>query len=148
MSVDEAVCYVPRAGSLHAEYRRKVRTMARGLSTLWYERSLLNPFRYGRFAWMLASHKLIRWFVWLTWPAALAGLVLLTLAWPVLWPVTLVAGAVLALGWIGWRMARSGRTLGPLAPAAYVLAGAVAGFNAWTQALRGRRHAIWEPTRR
>jgi len=148
VSVDEAVCYVPRAGSLHAEYRRKVRTMARGLSTLWYERSLLNPFRYGRFAWMLASHKLIRWFVWLTWPAALAGLVLLTLAWPVLWPVTLVAGAVLALGWIGWRMARSGRTLGPLAPAAYVLAGAVAGFNAWTQALRGRRHAIWEPTRR
>lgn len=148
VSVDEAVCYVPRAGSLDAEYRRKVRTMARGLSTLWYERSLLNPFRYGRFAWMLASHKLIRWFVWLTWPAALAGLVLLTLAWPALWPVTALAGAVLAVGWMGWWMSRAGRTPGPLAPAAYGVAGAWAGFNAWMQALRGRRHAIWEPTRR
>lgn len=148
VSVDEAVCYVPRAASLDAEYRRKVRTMARGLSTLWYERALLNPFRYGRFAWMLASHKLIRWLVWLTWPAALVGLVLLTLARPALWPVSAGAVVLLALGWIGWRISRDGKAPGVLTPAAYAVAGAVAGFNAWMQALRGRRTATWEPTRR
>jgi len=148
VSVDEAVCYVPRAASLDAEYRRKMRTMARGLSTLWYERAVLNPFRYGRFAWMLASHKLIRWLVWLTWPAALVGLGLLTLAWPGLWPVAAGVAAMLVLGWIGWRMSRDERTPGLLAPAAYAVAAAVAGFNAWMHALRGRRHAIWEPTRR
>ncbi|MFW6040031.1 MAG: glycosyltransferase [Gemmatimonadota bacterium] len=148
VSVDEAVCYVPRAGSLDTEYRRKVRTMARGLSTLWYERSLLNPFRYGRFAWMLASHKLIRWLVWLTWPAALVGLALLSLRWPGLWPMAVAVGGVLAIGWAGWRSSRRGELPGPVAAAAYAVAGAVAGFSAWMQALRGRRHAIWEPTRR
>lgn len=148
VSVDEAVCYVPRAGSLDAEYRRKVRTMARGLSTLWYERSVLNPFRYGRFAWMLASHKLIRWLVSLTWPAALAGLALLALACAVLWPVPAAAALVLGAGLVGWRMSRGRRTPGRLATVSYAVAGAVAGFNAWMQALRGRRTAIWEPTRR
>ena len=61
VSVNEAVCYVPRIRSLHGEYRRKVRTLVRGLETLWYKRALLNPLRYGAFAWMLASHKLVRW---------------------------------------------------------------------------------------
>src|SRR5205814_5211215 len=35
VSVPEAVCFVPRGASLRQEYRRKVRTMARGLRTLW-----------------------------------------------------------------------------------------------------------------
>ena len=148
VSVDEAVCYVPRAASLDAEYRRKVRTMARGLSTLWYERALLNPFRYGRFAWMLASHKLIRWLVWLTWPAALVGLVMLAVAWPALWPLPAAAAAGLALGWAGWKLGAKRERPGLLSLPAYAVAGAVAGFDAWVQALRGRRLAVWEPTRR
>ena len=150
VSVDQAVCYVPRAGSLDAEYRRKARTMARGLSTLWYKRSLLNPFRYGRFAWMLASHKLIRWLVWLAWPGALVGLALLTLAWPALWPLFVAVMVVLGAGWVGWAISRE-RGRGPpgfLALPAYAVAGAAAGFSAWMLALGGRRIAIWEPTRR
>src|SRR6266566_3734755 len=58
VSVPEAVCYVPRSTSLRREYRRKVRTMARGLRTLWHKRILLNPSRHLLFAWMLWSHKL------------------------------------------------------------------------------------------
>src|SRR5207245_7201651 len=45
VSVPAAVCYVPRSNSLRREYRRKVRTMARGLRTLWHKRSLLSPRR-------------------------------------------------------------------------------------------------------
>ena len=63
ISVHEAVCFVSRTPSLRDEYRRKVRTMTRGLETLFYKRQLLNPFRYGWFAWMLFSHKLCRWLV-------------------------------------------------------------------------------------
>ncbi|MGH7690608.1 MAG: glycosyltransferase, partial [Gemmatimonadaceae bacterium] len=34
VSVPDAICYVPQSTSLRKEYRRKVRTMARGLATL------------------------------------------------------------------------------------------------------------------
>src|SRR2546426_11098991 len=71
VSVPAAICYVPRSSSLRREYRRKVRTMARGLRTLWHKRSLLNPRRHGLFAWMLWSHKVCRWLVpWMALPAA------------------------------------------------------------------------------
>jgi cellulose synthase/poly-beta-1,6-N-acetylglucosamine synthase-like glycosyltransferase len=43
VSVPEATCLVPRTPSLHKEYRRKVRTITRGIQTLWYKRFLLNP---------------------------------------------------------------------------------------------------------
>ena len=63
VSVDDAICYVPRTPSHRREYRRKVRTMAQGLETLRLGRALLDPFRFGLFAWMLLSHKLCRWLV-------------------------------------------------------------------------------------
>lgn len=148
VSVDQAVCYVPRAGSLDREYRRKVRTMARGLSTLWHERELLNPLRFGRFAWMLASHKLIRWLVWLTWPAAVAGLGVLAWTDPRFWPLAAAVGVAMAVGWVGWRWSRRGPAPRMLALPGYALAGAVAGFAAWMRALRGAQLAVWEPTRR
>ena len=61
VTVNAAICYVPRTSRLRAEYRRKVRTMARGMETLFFKRPLLNPFRYPLFAWMLFSHKVCRW---------------------------------------------------------------------------------------
>src|SRR5690606_9975516 len=45
VSVDDATCLVPRSGSLGREYRRKVRTMTRGMRTLWFKRHLMNPMR-------------------------------------------------------------------------------------------------------
>ena len=45
------------------EFDRKVRTVVRGMTVLFAERSLLNPFRYGLFSWQLFSHKLARWTV-------------------------------------------------------------------------------------
>jgi glycosyltransferase involved in cell wall biosynthesis len=45
------------------EFDRKVRTVLRGISVLARNRRMLNPLRYGIFAWQLASHKLCRWLV-------------------------------------------------------------------------------------
>ena len=45
VSVPQAICYVPRGRSLHQEYRRKVRTITRGLATLASKGGLLNPMR-------------------------------------------------------------------------------------------------------
>ena len=148
VSVDEAICLVPRATSLRREYSRKIRTMARGLETLWYKRHLLNPFRHGLFAWSLASHKLARWLVFLAVPPGFVALVLLSF------------DSVIAAGLLGLTV--SGAVLGVVALTApegmpssrlsrmcgFVLATHVAGFLAWTRALRGDLNPIWEPTRR
>jgi cellulose synthase/poly-beta-1,6-N-acetylglucosamine synthase-like glycosyltransferase len=46
--------------STQAEMRRKIRTFLRGITVLMANLDLLNPLRYGRFAFQLASHKLLR----------------------------------------------------------------------------------------
>ncbi|PYP33192.1 MAG: glycosyltransferase family 2 protein [Gemmatimonadetes bacterium] len=148
VSVPEAVCFVPRGASLRQEYRRKVRTITRGLGTLAYKRALLNPLRYGVFAWMLFSHKLCRWLV----PWALASLLaaLGVLAFTSGWArAALATSAVLALlaacGWL-WPERKTLPRL--LALPTYFVAGNLAVLHAWLRVLAGRLAPVWEPTRR
>jgi glycosyltransferase involved in cell wall biosynthesis len=148
VSVDPAVCLVPRTGSLQREFRRKVRTMARGLRTLWLKRRLLNPWRYGSFAWMLWSHKLIRWMVFPAAPLAVAALLPLSLHSPAARVLLAGAGAGILLGTVAMR-SPEGRPLPRVVSlCGFVLASHVAGFLAWIKALRGDSTSIWEPTRR
>lgn len=148
VSVDEAVCLVPRTGSLQSEYRRKIRTMARGLQTLWYKRALLNPFRYGSFAWMLFSHKLCRWLVYPALPLAALALLVHSLHSP-WWTALLVTAIVgIVLGLIGMRWPAGRRAPKLLTIAGFAVASNVAGMLAWLQVLRNKRAAVWEPTRR
>ncbi len=148
VSVDEAVCLVPRTASLQREFRRKVRTMARGLETLWFKRHLLNPFRYGRFAWMLWSHKLVRWLVFLVAPVAAVAVAFLAVDYLA---ARVMLGLILAgtvLGIVALRAPEGRRLPRPVALCGFVLATHLAGFLAWTKALRGELNPIWEPTRR
>ena len=148
VSVDDAVCLVPRAKSLDAEFRRKARTMQRGLATLWYKRELLNPRKHGRFALMLLSHKLFRWLVPLTLPLGLVGFALLATVWSaVAW---LFAAGVVLMGVSALaRRGRSTSTLGRrLALPSYLVMANAAGIVAWWDALRRQQQPVWEPTRR
>jgi len=148
VSVDEAVCLVPRATSLRAEYRRKIRTMARGLETLWFKRHLLNPFRHGDFALMLFSHKLCRWLVHLLLPVAVVagGILSARHQWALAFTALVALGTgvgLVALRWPADRaMPRVVQVVG------YLFAANLAGFQAWVQALTGDQNPIWEPTRR
>lgn len=148
VSVDEAVCYVPRTTSLQAEYRRKVRTMARGLNTLWHMREFMNPLRYGSFALMLISHKLCRWLVYLTLPLAALGLVLLAVAMPAgRWALlAAIPAAVVGVAVVRWPDAH--RLPRIVTIPGFLVASNIAGLEAWAQLFRGTRHAVWEPTRR
>jgi glycosyltransferase involved in cell wall biosynthesis len=150
VSVDAAVCYVPRAASLQREYTRKVRTITRGVETLFHKRHLLNPIRYGSFAWMLWSHKVCRWLV--PWAGVLGVVGLAMLAPAHLWARVLlaIAGVGCAAAWMGWVLSRNGRERVPriLALPAFALAGNVAALYATIRALQGDRNPIWEPTRR
>ena len=50
----------PEVVSAQLEVRRKIRTFLRGITVLMSNLDMLNPFQYGRFAFQLASHKLLR----------------------------------------------------------------------------------------
>lgn len=148
VSVSDALCYVPRASSLRREYRRKVRTFTRGVGTLVHKRHLLNPFRYGVFAWMLFSHKCCRWLV--PWAGVLAFGALSAAAVTEPWARPIVgAGALLgALAYIGWVWPEETKSPRLLAVLAYLAAGNIAVLYACIRALRGDLSARWEPTRR
>jgi cellulose synthase/poly-beta-1,6-N-acetylglucosamine synthase-like glycosyltransferase len=150
VSVRDAICFVPRAQSLRREYRRKVRTMARGLRTLFYKRHLLNPLRHGRFAVMLLSHKLARWLVPLSLVPAVAGLGLMAIEHR--WLAGLLfAGALLAAGvtFVAWRWAAvPSRVPSVVGALAYLAFGIGAAFHAWLRAIRQDLDPVWEPTRR
>jgi cellulose synthase/poly-beta-1,6-N-acetylglucosamine synthase-like glycosyltransferase len=147
VSVPDAVCIVPRTAEIRFELRRKARTMARGLSTLFYFRELMNPFRYGQFALMLISHKLLRWVPYLLAPVAI-------LALGVLAARSSIAAALLAIVFLGLltgaTIVRYGRPIAfkPLALAGFAVAAFSVGFLAWCHALRGTRMVTWEPTPR
>lgn len=155
VSVKDAVCFVPRAASMQIEYRRKIRTMSRGIQTLFFHRQLLNPLRYGAFAWMLWSHKLIRWLVpWalLSGGVAFVALAVEALTWHASWPLLGVAaiGATaggLGLATLGW-LSPPGRAPKLAAMGAYFVSGSLAGLVAWKRALLDERAPVWEPTPR
>jgi glycosyltransferase involved in cell wall biosynthesis len=147
VSVSDAVCIVPRTGEIRFELRRKSRTMARGLSTLFHFRALMNPFRYERFALMLISHKLLRWVPYLLAPVAVVALGVLA----VQNSIAAVLLAIVAVGVLtGAAVIRYARpiTFKPLALAGFAVAAFCAGFLAWCDALRGTRMVTWEPTPR
>jgi len=149
VSVRDALCYVPRTKALDAELERKVRTMARGLETLWYLRALLNPMRYRGFAFKLFSHKLCRWLVSLSLPGGVIGLAMLGLSQTAFMPVLVAFAGGVGLGIAGLRWSAAGQQPPRvLALAGFALAANLAGVRAWYRALCGQSTPVWEPTRR
>lgn len=149
VSVSSAAAVVPRAKSLRYEYRRKVRTITRGMETLLYKRGLLNPLRHGLFAWMLASHKVCRWTLPWVGLAGYAALGVLT-AEGTAWAAALFGAASvgLLLGIVGWAASGDRPLPRVLSLPAFGLMGNVAALKAGIAALRGTRNPTWEPTRR
>lgn len=148
VSVPSAVCLVPRAPRLRKEYRRKVRTITRGMETLWHKRALMNPLRHGLFAWKLLSHKVCRWA--LPWAAVAAFVGFGLLAPSSAWAAGLFAAGwlVLALAALGWVLSDRPRVPRILSVPAYLVAGNLSAMHALIRAMRGDRDALWEPTRR
>lgn len=148
VSVWDAVCFVPRVSSLRREYRRKVRTVARGLGTLLYKRRLLNPLRFGFFSFMLFSHKLCRWLVPWGLVAGVVGVALLSIDYPLArWALAGALGLVLC-AIVGWLLPEGSRMPKVFGVPAYGLSGNVAVLRAWLSLVRGEVNAVWEPTRR
>lgn len=147
-SVDSAICFVPSTSSVKREYRRKVRTISRGMDTLYYRRELLDPTRYGAFAWKLISHKLCRWALPVSVIPAIAGLAILsrTHTWAT---IVLIAGGVIALLALAGATWPDNRPMPrALSLAAFGVAANLAVVNALWRVIHGHEDHVWEPTRR
>ncbi|QDD88716.1 glycosyltransferase [Pseudomonas oryzihabitans] len=125
------------------QFRRRLRVTVGGLQSLAQRKALLNPWRYGRYALALISHKLLRRLA----PLALLPLLLSNL--PLLaspfYQLTL-AGQLLAYGGaLLGLLDRGGRLPRPFRLAAFLLvtlAGMTVGL---LQFLAGRRYTLWNP---
>jgi glycosyltransferase involved in cell wall biosynthesis len=148
VSVDDAIAFVPRTPSLRREYARKVRTISRGMETLYPVRVMMDPIRYGAFAWKLISHKVCRWLMPLTGVPALIGLAIL--ARTQTWAAAVLAAiiVVLAIALVGWMWPESKRMPRPISIVAFGVAANVAVIHAVFRLMTERGDKIWEPTRR
>jgi glycosyltransferase involved in cell wall biosynthesis len=125
------------------ESERKVRTVVRGIAVVANHVRMLNPFRYGLFAWQLASHKVCRWSV----PFAMAGAAVgnaLIVQRSVVYAATgagqllFYAAAVLGM-WTGARVLRI---------PAFLLRSNIAILTAWVRFAAGERITLWDPSDR
>ncbi len=129
------------------EFERKVRTLLRGMTALFAYTSLLNPFRYGFFAFALWSHKILRWTVpFFLVAALLAPVVLLDRPFFALVfgaQVVFYATAVIAIAeWGNLHRTLPGRI------ALYFSSVNAAILAAWYRYSLGVRQEVWTPSHR
>jgi glycosyltransferase involved in cell wall biosynthesis len=141
------VGYYKNIADSRKEYQRKVRTVTRGMNALRVRAEVLNPARYGRFAFEVFSHKLMRWAT----PWFLIG--------------ALCANTALAFHSAAYRVLLAGQLAFYLSPAAsrivpalrkiglvrmgiYFVEVNVAIVHASVLVLAGRTIATWEPSKR
>ena len=129
------------------EFERKVRTLIRGMTTLFAYPELLNPFKFGLFSFALWSHKVMRW----TAPvfllvAVLAPLPLLASPWYLaafVGQIVFYLAALVAFAELGhFHRTVVGKV------ALYFSTVNAAVLAAWWQYGRGERRELWTPSQR
>ncbi len=80
------------SANMEEESKRKRRIAAGGLQSIWWLRSLMNPFRYPRESFLFISHRVLRWSIT---PFALMALIPLNVAL-----VFMKAGSIYTVIWL------------------------------------------------
>lgn len=146
----EAWCSEKPAGQFEKEFSRKVRIANRSFNGLLRVPDACNPLKVGRFALLLISHKLLRWFS----PFILCShfvIVLATGSYGIGWLLSLgfilIYGSVATLALVGWWQDRRGESsaLGYI-PYYFVLMN-VASAVGILMRLRGKVISVWETVR-
>jgi cellulose synthase/poly-beta-1,6-N-acetylglucosamine synthase-like glycosyltransferase len=147
LSEERAVGSMTSLKDPRQEFDRKVRTLIRGMTTLFAHPELLNPFRYGAFAFALWSHKVMRWlapfFMLIAFAASLA-----LLDRPLYLAAAIAQAILYGVALLAWyEIAGVGATL-PGRIALYFVNVNAAVVAAWFRYVRGVRQEIWTPSRR
>ena len=129
------------------EYRRKLRTVLRGIAGLARHPEALNPFKLGLFSFQIWSHKVMRWLVpWFM----LATLVSSFLLWPVhgVYRLAVVIQVAVYVGIVVAHLLPGLRRNLLLRIGYYFVQVNIAIAHATVLFLAGRRMTVWEPSKR
>ena len=141
------VGYYKNIADSSKEYQRKVRTVTRGMNALRVRAEVLNPARYGRFAFEVFSHKLMRWATPWFLIGALCANAVLAFHSPV-YRVLLAAQLAFYLSPWASRIIPALRKIGLVRMGIYFVEVNVAIVHATVLVLAGRTIATWEPSKR
>jgi glycosyltransferase involved in cell wall biosynthesis len=141
------VGYYKNIADSRKEYQRKVRTVTRGMNALRVRAEVLNPARYGRFAFEVFSHKLMRWATpWFLIGALCANAALAFHS--AFYGVLLAAQLAFYLSPWASRIVPALRKIGLVRMGIYFVEVNVAIVHATVLVLGGRTIATWEPSKR
>lgn len=147
VTAPDVLGYYQDVADASKEYQRKIRTIIRGLTALSRHMEVLNPFRFGWFAFQVFGHKLMRWavpwfqillFITSLFLASKGGIYLLALLAQVLFYGVVVAGHV--------QPELRERTVFKI-PHFFVQVN-LAVARATIDFLKGRRMTVWAPSKR
>jgi cellulose synthase/poly-beta-1,6-N-acetylglucosamine synthase-like glycosyltransferase len=147
VSDETAVGFMTSVKDPRQEFQRKVRTLIRGMTTLFAHPQVLNPVRFPAFALALWSHKVLRWTAPLF--LILALVTPLALLHSPFYVFVFAAEVLFYLGALGalaeWGPIRRS-FLGRVA--LYFSRVNAAILTAWYQYSRGERQELWTPSQR
>lgn len=139
--------YYPNIKDESKEYQRKLRTVVRGMAAIAHKPSVLNPFKYGLFAFEVFSHKVMRWLVpWFQLTLLISNI----LIWQehILFTVLLI----LQLGFytlaITGFLSKNLRKNSIIKLPFFFMQVNFAIAHAYIQFLAGKRITMWEPSKR
>lgn len=129
------------------EYRRKMRTVIRGITAITRHNEVLNPFRMGLFAFQVWSHKIMRWGV----PWFMAVFFLLTLflqGQGLIYTLALLAQCVFyGLALTGW-LSKSLRKTTLIKIIFFFVQTNLSLAQATISYMLGKRMTVWTPSKR
>ena len=142
----DAVCYEETLDRGSFELSMRVRVAVQSLHVLIHERRFLNPWRYGRFAWQLWSHKVLRYWSPVLWLAAILANISLE-GQPFYLAILLAQGAVIVAGTAGFLLQERRSHLRVFGQPYYLLLTNIASLIAMLRYLKGDRMVTWSPIR-
>lgn len=139
--------YMTSVKNTSDEFNRKIRTLIRGMSALFYKKNMLNIFEYGAFSFALFSHKLMRWLV----PFFLIGLYVSNIAiasGPLYGTFLFLQTAFYLLAWLSYK--ETGRLHSSIYGkiALYFTMVNLSILIAWKRYWSGVRQEVWDPSKR
>lgn len=143
----EVLGYYRLVRSYRAEFARKVRTMVHGLQVMMHFKHILNPFRYGLYAFETFSHKVCRWLV----PFAMIGTIAANVALidrGSFYLIFLIVQVLLyASAAVGYHYKGTRRFMLTRVSYFFVMVNASI-LVAWYRYILGEHYVSWEPSQR